>query len=236
MKTKFLFFLFLTSSVWSTRATIFYFSETGHWYEPVLVTNGIEWADANVAATNRGGYLCTITNADENNFAASLVDSNYYSSVSIAGDILGPWLGGFHNTADPNWHWVTGEPFNFSNWYPGQPDGYGGNEQRLQFYNNSQTGTTWGDAPNGAISPGYSLPRGYIVEYNAPPLTVTFRSNILMVALPELPDGWTLETTSSLSSPAWISISPAQYQTNFGGAFISITNPVGTAFFRLRSN
>src|SRR5262245_1130482 len=77
-------------SILPARAGVYFFAGTGHWYEPVLVPNGITWPDAYAAAVSRGGYLCTATNASENSFVASLVDVQYYSDVSINSDILGP--------------------------------------------------------------------------------------------------------------------------------------------------
>ena len=224
----------LLAGVLSANASLHYFSGTGHWYEPVLVPDGIEWPDANAAATARGGYLCTITNAGENTFVASLVDESYYSGFSINNDILGPWLGGYRNAFDAQWRWVTGEPFNFTAWYPGQPDGYGGSDQKLQFYARATTGSTWGDHPGTPIT-GYSLPRGYIVEYDHPPLFTTLTNQVLTISWPQTTNQWILETTPTLSNPQWTA-SDVPFQTNANGLFINITNPVGTAFFRLRSN
>lgn len=224
----------LMAGVLSANASLHYFSGTGHWYEPVLVPGGIEWPDANAAATARGGYLCTITNASENTFVASLVDVSYYSDVSINSDILGPWLGGFRHANESQWQWVTGEPFTYTDWYPGQPDGYGGTEQRLQFYARATTGSTWGDHPGTPIT-GYSLPRGYIVEYDHPPLFTTLSNQVLTISWPQTTNNWVLETTPTLSHPQWTTAS-VPFQTNASGLFINVTNPVGTAFFRLRSN
>ena len=50
----------------------------GHWYEPVAVGEFISWDDANQAATDAGGYLVTITSAEENDFVFSLIDSDEY--------------------------------------------------------------------------------------------------------------------------------------------------------------
>lgn len=227
--------LSLMAGVFSTVASVFYFPDNGHWYQPVRVPEGIVWTNAYAAAINSGGYLCTITNAAENNFVASLVDASYYSDVSINNDILGPWLGGFRNANESQWQWVTGEPFNYTDWYPGQPDGYGGSDQKVQYYARATIGSTWGDHPGNPI-PGYSLPRGYIIEFNQPPLSATLSNQVVTVSGPQLPVGWNLETTPSLSNPAWTIIPSTQLQLTATGFFLNVTNPVGMAFFRLRSN
>lgn len=219
----------------TASASAVYFAGTGHWYEAVQVPAGLTWNEALTNATLRGGYLCTVTNAAENTFAASLVDASFYSGVSINNDILGPWLGAFRHANESNWQWLTGEPFVYVNWHSGQPDGYGGSEQRLQFYNGINIGSTWGDHPGDPI-PGYSLPRGYIVEYDHPKLSITPTNNALVISWPQPDTGWVLETSPSLStSNVWTQVSTSQYQTNLTDIFTTITNrSTGNAFYRLR--
>lgn len=220
----------------SAVAGLVYFPGTGHWYEAVKVPTGVTWNEAYTNAIRRGGYLCTIANSNENAFAASLVDITYYSDVSINHDILGPWLGGFRHANQSNWQWLTGEPFSYLNWYPGQPDGYGGSEQRLQFYHYATVGSTWGDHPGDPIT-GYSLPRGYIVEYNQPPVMTATRSNeVTTVSWPLAFTGWVLETAPELpgGSNTWSAVSTSQVYSNATSLFINVTNPVNRAFFRLR--
>lgn len=229
------FAMFACARVLPVGAVPSYFNETGHWYEAVLVSNGVTWPEANAAAARRGGYLCTVTNAAENTFVASLVNVSYYSDASINNDILGPWLGAFRNANDPQWQWVTGEPFSFTAWYSGQPDGYGGSNQKLQYYARFSVGSTWGDHPGTPIT-GYSLPRGYIVEYNTCPVSMAWTNGIATISWPSTATNWVLETTSSLTSPSWTTNTPVHYQIDANGFFINVTNPVGTAFFRLRLN
>jgi hypothetical protein len=228
--------LLAAESVFTSSAAVVYFAGTGHWDEAVNVPGGLTWNEALTNAINRGGYLCTITNDAENAFAASLVDASYYSGVSINNDILGPWLGGFRHAYESNWQRVTGEPFAYSNWHPTQPDGYGGSEQRLQFYNGINTGSTWGDHPGDPI-PGYSLPRGFIVEYSQPKLSINQSNNLVAISWPQPETGWVLEATSVLSvSNVWSQVSTNQYQTNLTDIFITVTNRIGNAFYRLRKN
>jgi hypothetical protein len=214
---------------------IYFFAETGHWYEAVQVPAGLTWNEAYTNSVLRGGYLCTITNASEDSFVASLVDISYYSELSIHNDILGPWLGGFRHANQSTWQWLSGEAFIYSNWCSGQPDGYGGSEQRLQFYNRASIGSTWGDHPGDPI-PGYSLPRGYIVEYDRPMLTAARSNGATTVSWPLSASGWALETTPALAGDllAWNTVPAAEYQTNATSLFIVTSNLTGNAFYRLR--
>ncbi len=127
----------------------------GHYYE-VVVEDWINWHDARVAAgtsTFMGirGHLATITSQDENDFIAGIVPSD----VSF-------WVGGFQPSGSPepagNWQWVTGEPFDYTNWAPDEPNNWFGddpNEDRVEFYDSGE----WNDLPA-----DFEL-IGYIVEY-----------------------------------------------------------------------
>ena len=137
----------------------------GHWYEPVVADGGpVTWDEASSAATAAGGYLATLTSAEENVFVFSLVtDAKYWGGQ--VGD-HGPWLGGVQSPAtsvpSANWQWVTGEAWNFENWYPGEPNDWNGfPEDRLIFYKNS---AQWDDFPNDWFGAG-PLP-AYIIEYS----------------------------------------------------------------------
>ena len=64
----------------------------GHWYKPVLQTNGITWAQAAAAAKAEGGYLATITSAAENRLVFGLVNKPEFFAAANG---LGPLLGCF---------------------------------------------------------------------------------------------------------------------------------------------
>ncbi len=97
----------------------------GHWYKPVPGFPGITWTRANELAQAEGGYLATITSAEENAFVFSLVanDPQYWNFCC---NYSGAALGGLQQEGAPEpaggWHWITGEPWTYSNWYPGQPN------------------------------------------------------------------------------------------------------------------
>jgi len=135
----------------------------GHWYE--YVPQAMKWTDAKSAAQQRSfsgmqGYLATITSEPERMFI-------YGSYVRLM------WLGGYQDTTAPDysepsggWRWVTGEPWQYTAWYPGEPnenqqvgenyldtDGYGWNDTDLY------TDGRRGDVPI----------QGYLVEYEPVP-------------------------------------------------------------------
>jgi beta-lactamase regulating signal transducer with metallopeptidase domain/protocatechuate 3,4-dioxygenase beta subunit len=120
----------------------------GHRYWVVRVPEGLTWDEANAAAQARGGYLATITSAEENAFVFALMqDAAYWNGPR------GPWIGGYQTPGSglrEGWHWVTGEPFVYSPWSPGQPNDAGGaDETRLEYGWGATTPTdTWNDQPD----------------------------------------------------------------------------------------
>lgn len=204
-------------SVPDAKADPVFFAGTGHFYEAVRAPDGITRDDAGLAALAKGGYLATISSAAENDFAYSLVnDLSWFTGPSMFGDRLGPWLGGIRTAA--GWQWTTGEPFTYSNWKAGQPDGYAGTYQYLQFYDGAAAGSYWGDHPGGVIT-GFELPKGYVIEYNTAPTTAVVASpprlaidktGPLEVTLSWPADltGWTLQYSDVLVS-GWLPVSTA---------------------------
>jgi hypothetical protein len=109
----------------------------GHWYQR---RDGDlpEWPAAAVHSRQIGGYLASITTAAENEFVAG---------VAYQGDLsgkMGPLLGGFKDGAG-QFRWVTGEPFSFLAFGPGEPNG-GLAEPYLHFKVYGSPGTpAWND-------------------------------------------------------------------------------------------
>jgi hypothetical protein len=139
----------------------------GHCYEAVLAP-GLSWDQAQAACEARGGYLATVTSAEENAFVFSLVsgDSAFWY-LDGYGNGLGPWLGGYQPDGslgpDVDWRWVTDESFVYTNWENGQPGDMGGIDQnRLRFFKiGGLIGDRWDDCePDNPIA--HRL--GYIFE------------------------------------------------------------------------
>ena len=75
------------------------------------VDGAMTWTAAKSDAESRGGYLATITSAEEN---ARVLDSLSESTA---------WIGGSDASSEGTWTWVTGESWNYSNWATSEPNG-----------------------------------------------------------------------------------------------------------------
>lgn len=107
-------------------------------------TSSMTWTAARQACANMGGYLVTVTSAAENNFIFNLWPSG--------------WIGLTDEVVEGQWRWVTGEPYSWTNWNPGEPNN-AGNEDYVQFVG----GGRWNDLPNVALP--YVLEFDYIVTF-----------------------------------------------------------------------
>ena len=147
----------------------------GHFYQVVSAPEGISWMDARVAAVSLGGDLATITSLSENEFVFDLVNDQSYWVLSGGGTQYGPWLGGYQTphfpvgTQDPaaDWHWVTGEPWDYENWNPGEPDDSSGFEEDRLHYGSgtTQLRSTWTDDID---APFINRPIAFVMESSVP--------------------------------------------------------------------
>ena len=109
----------------------------GHWYRLDGVLRS--WEQAHLVAVAAGGHLATIQNAAENALVVSL------STTPPPGLNRSCWLGGRQSpgSCEPGcgWTWVTGEPFDFQYWGPGEPNNATGSEDYLHIWVTDQ----WND-------------------------------------------------------------------------------------------
>ncbi|QMU54491.1 MAG: hypothetical protein GKS07_06095 [Nitrosopumilus sp.] len=130
-----------------------YNPDNGHFYELVYSSN-TQWAGArDIAAESvyNGiyGHLVTITSQSENDFVASLSDDDFR-----------PWIGLTDSWTEGEYKWVTGEPFEYSNWSPGEPSA-GTDEDDIEFFASNDK---WND-----IYTFNDYTDSYVVEYNPYP-------------------------------------------------------------------
>jgi formylglycine-generating enzyme required for sulfatase activity len=145
----------------------------GHWYQVVSTTGPITWSAAKLASETMGGYLVTLTSADEEDHVWSIASAPS-AWVVIQFVTVGPWLGGTQaaSSSSPTdrWSWVTGEPWTYTSWLAGEPnDGCGAlPEDRLHYLAlGSAPRRGWNDFAGETACPNYVLPRSYVVEWSA---------------------------------------------------------------------
>ena len=73
--------------------------------------------NANSKAVSLGGHLATISNAAENEWVRANV-------ANAGGTPHEVWLGLGDVVTEGTYNWVTGEPFTYANWAPGEPNNY----------------------------------------------------------------------------------------------------------------
>jgi hypothetical protein len=91
----------------------------GHWYRYDGETQSRSTAQARADAVH--GHLVTITSPAEYAFLR-------VAFPAIASNMF--WMGGYQTpgSCEPGcgWHWLTGEPWTYVNWAPGEPNNVGG--------------------------------------------------------------------------------------------------------------
>ncbi len=86
----------------------------GHRYQ--FVPENVSWEEARARAVKMGGHLATITSQEE----------DAWISATFVPRIAGKWanckLGGIRQGKGRPWQWITGEPFTYTHWWPGEPN------------------------------------------------------------------------------------------------------------------
>ncbi len=128
-----------------------------------LVAGDVSWQAANEAAFEKGGHLATITTQEE---------MDQLSAMAEAAGLKYIWIGGYTSVKDSRafGHWITGEPFSYTAWYPGEPsrNDHDGTEEFYLMLWNVQGEWSWNDQRNDVLSTGlkYFIGKiGYIIEY-----------------------------------------------------------------------
>lgn len=83
-------------------------SYNGHYYK--IYSGSMTWYTAKEKCENMGGYLACITSKEEQDFINQLNSSNKRL-----------WIGGIRDNTF-KWSWVSGEPWMYENWAPGEPN------------------------------------------------------------------------------------------------------------------
>lgn len=139
-----------------------------HYYELILLDEpGLSWDDAKAEAELRDvlgfqGHLVTITSKEENLWLMQTFGD---------GELNFKWMGAYQPlreqapVANVGWKWVTGEPFQYTNWAPGEPNDFLGAEYvgMLWFTASGPEGKPWND-----VVSNHENNRGYVVEHDVP--------------------------------------------------------------------
>ena len=127
-----------------------------------LIKADISWQKANDACIARGGHLATLTSQAEMDKVAKMCRKE---GVKYC------WIGGYTSIRNGSafGHWITGEPFQFTAWYPGEPsrnDKDGTAEFYLMLWNVDGE-WSWNDQRNDVVA-DYDYFKGiigYVCEY-----------------------------------------------------------------------
>lgn len=131
--------------------------QNGRWY--AAIPGDITWEQAKIQAESLGGYLATLTSQEENDFV-----SNTFPSARSGGYHLGGQQAPGQTDPSAGWSWITGEPWQFTNWLPGgEPNDFGGvNEDKLALHGYLQDGNPngyWNDLQTTGSA------QGFVVEF-----------------------------------------------------------------------
>jgi len=136
---------------------------TSHRYLSVSVPGGLTWPSAHAAAQalicgGSAGHLVTITSGAEQSFLnANLPPATFGVPFAHGYWIGGTWVGS-------GFGWVTGEPFVYTNWNAGEPNGDGMSAGgAIHFFGVGSPTGKWNDVPGS----GYFF-TGYVVEFDGP--------------------------------------------------------------------
>ncbi|MCP4351694.1 MAG: hypothetical protein GY795_40020, partial [Desulfobacterales bacterium] len=138
----------------------------GHSYELFIDTN-ITWHQAKAIAEDMGGYLATITSAEEQQFIENLL-------ISSGAPTGAYWFGLVETGTEGIYTWDNGESLSYTNWDNNQPDNYQGADSGQILWTVEPEAHTfnrrgkWDDVLSEGIKESLHYPdldrRGYIVE------------------------------------------------------------------------
>lgn len=108
------------------------------------------WLEAKDICERRGGHLITVNDPSEQEIVNYFL--NKYTPYSI-------WLGATDEEKEDQWSWITGEPFSYTNWEPGEPSKSTENEDFAEAIGNDSG--RWNDTIVDKQANG-----GFICEYS----------------------------------------------------------------------
>jgi uncharacterized repeat protein (TIGR02543 family) len=123
-----------------------------------VVLGSRTWAQAQADAVAKGGNLATFATEDEWNRAMlSIGEAALY-------DVNGLWIGATDSAVEGAWAWITGEPFNYSNWTPGEPNNLNNSDYAAVAGDLGGDLGKWYDFRGVTTRDGYILESGYSTD------------------------------------------------------------------------
>ncbi len=105
----------------------------GHYYYVYDLDTAVTWEEAREYCEEQGGYLATVTSAEEDEFLFTYIADEGYQSAAF---------GLYGTEGEEAWAWVTGEKLSYENWASGEPDRQGSDSYGRYFEEN--TDGAWG--------------------------------------------------------------------------------------------
>jgi hypothetical protein len=131
-----------------------------------LFVSNMSWEQAADYCIALGGHLVTIDSENEEKIVESMAEQAGMTFV---------WLGGYTSYNDAGsmfGHWVTGEPFIYTNWTTGEPskDDMDGTAERyiVLWYLENYGGWSWNDTRNDPVGAGhYKDKLAFVCEFES---------------------------------------------------------------------
>jgi len=110
-------------------------SWNGHYYQLFDLDDVTTWESAEAYCESLGGYLATITSAEE--------DAFLYNNIVRAAGYQDAYFGFTDKVEEDRWKWVTGEAADYTNWAGGEPSS--GRAENYGLYYHKFKDGKWGD-------------------------------------------------------------------------------------------
>lgn len=94
-----------------------YFVFNKHTYR--VFNQRVTWVSAKALCESKGGHLAVVNSPGVQAFIETFLED-------------AAWIGGYCTSGNTAWTWITGQPWTYANWAPGQPDTPGGGEPYAQ--------------------------------------------------------------------------------------------------------
>ena len=105
----------------------------------LYIDQSTTWHEARDTCASQGGYLVTIQDAGENGFVYQLLPDGI------------SWLGATDEAEEGTWVWVSGEPWEYTNWAPGEPNNADKGGEHYLSISYPEKSPLWNDLPLGEL-------------------------------------------------------------------------------------